>query len=68
MLLPDKLPFNKQDTSSSAVPGIFNGRRLEDDVIDIELNIVTGGDPLDFFSNRDANGAITTDGIGPHDD
>jgi hypothetical protein len=42
-LLPDVLTF---DTSSSA--GFPNGRRLADDVIDIELNLIS-------------NGAITTD-------
>ncbi len=71
VLLPDKLPFNKADLGNPfAVPGVFNGRNLADDVIDIELNIVTGGNPLGISSTppRDANGAITTDGIGPHDD
>jgi hypothetical protein len=43
ILLPDILTFN---TSSSA--GFLNGRQLADDVIDIELNIIT-------------NGAVTTD-------
>ena len=43
VLLPDILTF---DTSSSA--GFLNGRRLSDDVIDAELNLIT-------------NGAVTTD-------
>src|SRR6266545_4911949 len=43
ILLPDILTFN---TSSSA--GFLNGRRLADDVIDIELGVIS-------------NGAITTD-------
>lgn len=50
ILLPDILTF---DYSSSA--GFLNGRRLQDDVIDIELNLVT-------------NGAIKGDGAGPHTD
>lgn len=50
ILLPDVLTF---DYSSSA--GFLNGRRLQDDVIDIELNLVT-------------NGKITGDGVGPHSD
>jgi hypothetical protein len=50
ILLPDVLTF---DFSSSA--GFLNGRRLQDDVIDISLNLVT-------------NGKITTDGVGPHTD
>jgi hypothetical protein len=50
ILLPDVLTF---DYSSSA--GFLNGRRLQDDVIDIELNLVT-------------NGAVTTDKVGPHSD
>src|SRR5579864_9237272 len=50
ILLPDILTF---DYSSSA--GFLNGRRLPDDVIDIELNLVT-------------NGKITGDGVGPHTD
>jgi hypothetical protein len=45
-LLPDILTVN---TSSSA--GFPNGRRLADDVIDIELGLVT-------------NGAVTTDCVG----
>ena len=50
ILLPDILTF---DYSSSA--GFLNGRRLQDDVIDIELSLVT-------------NGKITGDGVGPHTD
>ncbi len=64
VLLPDVLTY---DTSSAAV-GPLNGRTLTDDVIDIELRIVTGGDPLGLFDDRDADGAINTDDIGPHDD
>ena len=50
ILLPDILTY---DYSSSA--GFLNGRRLQDDVIDIELNLVT-------------NGKVTGDGVGPHND
>lgn len=50
ILLPDILTF---DYSSAA--GFLNGRKLQDDVIDIELNLVT-------------NGKITGDGVGPHTD
>jgi hypothetical protein len=50
ILLPDVLTY---DYSSSA--GYLNGRRLQDDVIDISLNLVT-------------NGKITGDGVGPHTD
>lgn len=50
ILLPDVLTF---DFASSA--GFLNGRRLQDDVIDISLNLVT-------------NGHITGDGVGPHSD
>jgi hypothetical protein len=50
ILLPDILTY---DYASSA--GYLNGRRLQDDVIDISLNLVT-------------NGAITTDYVGPHTD
>ncbi len=49
-LLPDILTY---DYSSSA--GFPNGRNLTDDVIDIELGLVT-------------NGAISGDGVGPHAD
>lgn len=51
VLLPDVLSY---DTGTKAV-GPLNGRALADDVIDIELAIVT-------------NGAVTTDNVGPHDD
>lgn len=50
ILLPDILTF---DNSSSA--GFLNGRKLQDDVIDISLNLVT-------------QGKITGDGVGPHTD
>lgn len=50
ILLPDILAY---DYSSSA--GFLNGRRLQDDVIDIELALVT-------------NGKVTGDGVGPHAD
>lgn len=49
ILLPDVLTF---DTSSSA--GFLNGRQLDDDVIDAELNLLT-------------NGAVTTDGVDAND-
>lgn len=50
ILLPDILTY---DYSSSA--GFLNGRKLTDDVIDIELNLVS-------------NGKVTTDMVGPHTD
>ncbi len=50
VLLPDILTY---DTSKPA--SFLNGRALRDDVIDIELGIVT-------------NGAVTSDGVGPHGD
>lgn len=49
-LLPDILDY---DYTSSA--GYRNGRRLTDDVIDIQLAVLT-------------NGAVTTDKVGPHRD
>ncbi len=64
VLLPDVLTY---DTATAAA-GPLNGRALADDVIDIELRIVTGGDPLGLFPGRDADGGINTDGIGPHTD
>ena len=50
ILLPDILTFNFNNNA-----GFLNGRKLADDVIDIELNLVT-------------KGAVTTDGVGPHTD
>lgn len=64
VLLPDMLPFDK----ASTLPAPLEGRALADDVIDVELRVVTGGDPLDLFADRDADGAINSDGVGPHDD
>ena len=64
VLLPDYISY---DTSTAAA-GPLNGRALADDVIDIELTIVTGGDPLGLFPGRDASGGINGDGIGPHSD
>lgn len=50
ILLPDILTY---DYASSK--GFLNGRKLTDDVIDIELALVT-------------NGKVTTDKVGPHTD
>lgn len=50
VLLPDILTYNYNNSA-----GFLNGRKLVDDVIDIELGLVT-------------NGAVTTDGVGPHTD
>jgi hypothetical protein len=50
ILLPDILTYNY-----SSSKGYLNGRRLQDDVIDISLTLVT-------------NGKITTDMVGPHTD
>jgi hypothetical protein len=50
ILLPDLLDY---DFSQPTM--YLNGRRLQDDVIDISLNLVT-------------NGGLKTDGVGPHTD
>jgi len=64
VLIPDVLTY---DTSTHAV-GPLNGRRLTDDVIDVELNITTGGDPLGLFPERDASGGVPSDCVGRHTD
>ena len=64
VLIPDVLPYSR----TSTLPAPLNGRALADDVIDVELNITTGGDPLDLFPNRNATGAVPGDGVGPHTD
>jgi hypothetical protein len=61
VLLPDVIPFD----ASKPVDGVLNGRWLANDVIDAELNIVTGGYP---FTGRDAKGAIQRDCVGAHSD
>jgi hypothetical protein len=61
VLLPDMVTY---DTRTEAA-GPLNGRALTDDVIDAELNIVTGGFA---FDGRNGNGAIPSDCVGPHDD
>src|SRR5262249_52890302 len=48
ILLPDILTYDY-----SSATGFLNGRQLTDDVIDLELNLIT-------------HGAITGDGAGPH--
>ena len=63
LLLPDVLTY---DTSTVAA-GPLNGRQLADDVIDVELAIITGGDVLNVFP-RDEFGGVNTDGVGPHTD
>jgi hypothetical protein len=75
VLLPDILPYTKTDT---VFPSPLVGRALDDDVIDTALGLVTGGDPLTLFGPdgsfctgeplRDAEGAINTDGVDPHED
>jgi uncharacterized protein DUF4331 len=52
VLLPDMLTY---DFSRSTSYAQLNGRRLQDDVIDISLNLVT-------------KGLLTGDGVGPHTD
>ena len=51
VLLPDVVTYN----TSTPASGPLNGRALADDVIDIELSIVT-------------KGIVTSDGVGPHND
>jgi hypothetical protein len=64
VLIPDVLPYSR----TSTLPAPLNGRALADDVIDVELNVTTGGDPLGLFADRDATGAVPSDGVGPHGD
>jgi len=64
VLIPDVITY---DTATHAV-GPLNGRRLTDDVIDVELNITTGGDPLGLFADRNATGGVPSDCVGPHTD
>jgi hypothetical protein len=64
VLIPDVLTY---DTATHAV-GPLNGRRLTDDVIDVELNITTGGDPLGLFPERNGTGGVPSDCVGPHSD
>jgi hypothetical protein len=64
VLIPDVLTYSR----SSTLPAPLNGRALADDVIDVELNVTTGGDPLGLFADRDATGAVPGDGVGPHTD
>jgi hypothetical protein len=64
VLIPDVLVYSRTGT----LPAPLNGRALADDVIDVELNITTGGDPLGLFADRNATGAVPGDGIGPHTD
>ena len=59
ILLPDVLRY---DTSHVAM-GPLDGRNTQDDVIDVELNIVTGGFP---FAGRNGVGAIPGDGVSAH--
>jgi len=52
VLLPDVLNYNFSKPTNYAA---LNGRRLQDDVIDISLTLVTGG-------------GLKTDNVGPHSD
>jgi len=73
VLIPDVITY---DTATAAA-GPLNGRALADDVIDVELSITTGGDPLNLFGadgatgllpDRDAVGGVPSDCVGPHTD
>jgi hypothetical protein len=73
ILIPDVLTYDR----TSTLPAPLNGRAPADDVIDVELNITTGGDPLNLFGadgltglgpDRNATGAVPGDGVGPHTD
>jgi len=58
ILLPDILTYD----TAKAVAGPLNGRKLSDDVIDVELNLVTGG------LLTPGTGAIPSDCVGAHSD
>jgi hypothetical protein len=64
VLIPDVITYN---TATHAV-GPLNGRALKDDVIDVELNITTGGDPLGLFADRNGTGGVPSDCVGAHSD
>ena len=75
VLIPDVLVYSR--TNAAGFPAPLNGRALADDVIDVELIVATGGDPLNLFGpdgltglgpDRDASGAVNGDGVGPHSD
>jgi len=76
ILIPDVLVYSR--SNPLGLPAPLNGRALADDVIDVELIVTTGGDPLNLFGpdgsltglgpNRDASGAVNGDGVGPHGD
>jgi hypothetical protein len=75
VLIPDVLVYSRSNPLGFPAP--LNGRDLDDDVIDVELRVTTGGDPLNLFGsdgltglgpNRNASGAVNGDGVGPHTD
>ena len=76
VLIPDVLVYSR--TNPLGLPAPLNGRALADDVIDVELIVSTGGDPLNLFGpdgsltglgpNRNATGAVNGDGVEPHSD
>lgn len=75
VLIPDVLVYSRSNPLGFPAP--LNGRALADDVIDVELRVATGGDPLNLFGadgltglgpDRNASGAVNGDGVGPHSD
>lgn len=63
-LLPDLVTFNTNtafSTNAADANGFPNGRRLRDDVIDVELNLLTGGG-ITTDNVPDDNGDRITDG------
>jgi hypothetical protein len=62
-LLPDVLTVDlSKQFSDPTYQGFPNGRRLRDDVIDIELNLLTNG-AVKTDNVDDDNGTIITDGV-----
>jgi hypothetical protein len=61
ILLPDVLTYNV----GTDTDGALNGRAPQNDPIDLELNLVTGGFA---FGGRNGTGAIPSDCVGPHSD
>jgi hypothetical protein len=64
ILYPDILTY----VTGTPSQGPLNGRGLDDDVIDAELNIATGGLDLSGTGARDGVGAITGDCVPTHTD
>jgi hypothetical protein len=66
LAVPPNVPGNRLAVLAGDPGGFPNGRRLTDDVVDIELRLLAGGTPFTPAFNHSPNNALT-DGVDSND-